>query len=194
MLTCPETKESALVDPGDEFDQIVALVGRTRVKRILLTHTDLDHIGALEQARDTFRANVYVHAKELTRPSHAEAPRKPILSAQPLSDGQSIRIGRHSLTVYETPGHTPGHVVFRFDRRAIVGDAIFPGGPGRTHSPADLETGLYHLQRVVFRWDDRITLYPGHGQPTTVGAQRDNFMRFLAKPRADDLYGDVSWA
>ncbi len=194
LLICPETKEAALVDPGDEFQKIAQLVGRMPVKKILLTHSDLDHIGALEEARREYGAPVYIHPDELTRPSHPEAPRPPIANTKPLREGQTIRVGTHTLRIYEVRGHTPGHVVFQFDDRAIVGDAIFPGGPGRSHSPAELESLLYHLQRVVFRWPDRTLLYPGHGKPTSVGAERDALMRFLAKPRASDLCGDVSWA
>jgi len=194
LLVCPETKDAALIDPGDEFDEITKMVARAKVGKILLTHTDIDHIGALDQARVAYRAPVFVHPAELTRPSHPELPRNPIKNTKPLRKGQTIHIGAHAITVHEVPGHTPGHVAFLLDDRAIVGDAIFPGGPGRTHTPADLETALYHLQRVVFRWSDRTKLYPGHGKPTTVGAERDNFMRFIAKPRAADFCGDVSWS
>ena len=193
VLVCPETKDAALVDPGEEFDKIAKLVGNARVTKILLTHSDLDHIGALDAARVAYRAPVYIHPKELTRANHPEAPRKPIANTKPLREGQTLRVGTHTLTVYDVPGHTPGHVAFLLDDRALVGDAIFPGGPGRSHSPADLATALYHLQRIVFRWPDRTTLYPGHGKPTTVGAEREKFMRFLAQPRASDAYGDVSW-
>jgi len=194
LLVCPDTKDAALIDPGEEFAKIAKMVGRARVRKILLTHTDLDHIGALEQARTAFRAPVYVHVNDVNRPSHPEALRTPIKGTRPLQDGQTIRVGAHSLKVYEAPGHTPGHVVFQFDTRAIVGDAIFPGGLGRTHNADELTTALYHLQRVIFRWPDNVRLYPGHGKPTTVGAERDKFMRYLANPRANDFFGDVSWA
>ncbi len=193
LLIDPDTKDAALIDPGEEFDKIAKLVGRACVKKILLTHTDLDHIGALEQARVAYRAPVFVHERDVERPSHPEAPREKIRDAQLLKEGQTIRIGKHSLKVYEVPGHSPGHVIFVFDQRAIVGDAIFPGGPGRSHTPDDLQTALFHLQRVIFRLPDNVKLYPGHGQPTTVGAERENFMRFIARPRAADLQGDVSW-
>jgi hydroxyacylglutathione hydrolase len=193
LLVDPATKDAALVDPGDEFEKIARMVGRARVKKILLTHTDLDHIGALEQARVAFRAPVYVHVNDVNRTSHPEAPREKLRDTTPLREGQTVRIGRQSVKTHEVPGHSPGHVIFVFDRRAIVGDAIFPGGPGHSHSPEDLQTSLYHLQRVVFRLPDNITLYPGHGQPTTVGAERENFMRFMSRPRAADAHGDVSW-
>lgn len=194
LLVCPDTKEAALIDPGDEFDQLAKMVGRVQVKKILLTHGDLDHIGALDQARTAYRAPVYVHPNDVSRPKHPEASRSALKDTKPLREGQTIRVGAHTLKVYEVPGHTPGHVVFQFDTRAIVGDTIFPGGPGRTRSPDDLALALYHLQRVVFRWPDNIRLYPGHGKPTTVGAERENFMRFVAQPRDKDLCGDVSWA
>jgi hydroxyacylglutathione hydrolase len=194
ILVCPETQDAALVDPGDEFEKIVRRVGKLRVTKILLTHTDLDHIGALDAAREAFRAPVYVHPAELERPKHPEAPSHTIEGTRPLHEGQHLRIGTHYVTTYEVPGHSPGHVAFRFDERALVGDAIFPGGPGRTHSPAALSEALYNLQRVVFRWEDNTKLYSGHGRPTTVGNERDNFMRFLARPRPDNLFGDVSWA
>jgi hydroxyacylglutathione hydrolase len=194
LLVCPETKDAALVDPGDEFDRLAKMVGRARVSKILLTHADIDHIGALEQARVAYRAPVYVHPAELTRPASPEVPRRALKHTKPLREGQSIRIGRHSLKVFEVPGHAPGHVVFWLDDRALVGDTIFPGGPGHTRTPADLESALYHLQRVVFRWPDRTRFYPGHGAPGTVGGTRDAFMRWVARPRSADLSGDVSWS
>lgn len=194
LLRCPDTNESALIDPGDEFDRIVKLIGRSRVTKILLTHADIDHIGALDQARVACRAPVYVHPAELSRQQHVENPRAGLRGTRPLQEGQTIRIGKHRAKVFEIPGHAPGHVVFLLDERAVVGDTIFPGGPGRTRTPADLESALYHLQRVVFRWPDSTFLFPGHGDGTRVGAMRDQFMRFVAKPRAADLCGDVSWS
>jgi glyoxylase-like metal-dependent hydrolase (beta-lactamase superfamily II) len=76
---------------------------------------------------------------------------------------------------------------------AVVGDAIFPGGPGRTESPEALEQALAGLERTVFTWPDETALYPGHGEPTTVGRERPGFEAFLAAPRPAGLYGDVTW-
>ena len=86
-----------------------------------------------------------------------------------------------------------GSVCLRFDARAIVGDVIFPGGPGHTSTPEELNQSLASLQRTVFTWPDETTLYPGHGQPTTVGQERAGFEAFLARPRPADLCGDVTW-
>jgi hydroxyacylglutathione hydrolase len=104
-----------------------------------------------------------------------------------------LRVGRHFVRVVHVPGHTPGSVALRFDRRAIVGDAVFPGGPGHTDTPGALQTLLLSLQRTVFTWPDDTSLYPGHGDPTTVGDERPAFQAFLARPRPPDLCGDVTW-
>ena len=91
------------------------------------------------------------------------------------------------------PGHTPGSVCLRLDGRAVVGDAIFPGGPGHTRSPEALAQSLVSLGLTVFTWPDETELYPGHGTPTTVGAERPAFEQFLQADHPPDLCGDVSW-
>jgi len=110
-----------------------------------------------------------------------------------LRDGGRLWVGRCYVRLVHVPGHTPGSVALRFDRRAVVGDAIFPGGPGHTNSPEALQTALLSLQRTVFTWPDETSLYPGHGDSTTVGAERSAFQEFLARPRPSELCGDVTW-
>jgi hydroxyacylglutathione hydrolase len=110
-----------------------------------------------------------------------------------LQDRLRPGVGRRYVRVVHVPGHTAGSVALRFDRRAVVGDVIFPGGPGHTATPETLETALLSLQRTVFTWPDGTLLYPGHGDPTTVGTERPFFEEFLAHPRPADMCGDVAW-
>jgi hydroxyacylglutathione hydrolase len=110
-----------------------------------------------------------------------------------LEDGKRMVVGRRYVRLVHIPGHTPGSVALRFDRRAIVGDAIFPGGPGHTGKPEALQTLLISLQRTVFTWPDDTLVYSGHGNHTTVGAERPAFQEFLARPRPPDMCGDVTW-
>ncbi len=103
-----------------------------------------------------------------------------------------------TLGIVHLPGHTPGSIGLQLIeesnfKRVVVGDAIFPGGPGQTSTPADLGLSLDTLARTVFTWPDSTELYPGHGVHTTVGAERAAFEAFRAKPLPPDLYGDVSW-
>jgi glyoxylase-like metal-dependent hydrolase (beta-lactamase superfamily II) len=185
LLRCPTTGDLAIVDPGADAGSILAAAGDAPVRVILLTHAHPDHVGALDDVRRETGAPVGLH------PADAEA-----FSLEPdiqLEDGMQIEIGRERLSVVHVPGHTPGSVCLRLDGQALVGDAIFPGGPGHTVSPEALELSLVSLARTVFRWPDETELHPGHGGSTTVGAERTAFERFSASDRPPDLSGDVAW-
>jgi hydroxyacylglutathione hydrolase len=185
LLTCPETGRGLLVDPGADAEAILALCQDWEVTRILLTHGHFDHTQALNEVREALQAPVGLHP--------ADAARFGVEADLELRDGMRLGVGRRYLRLTHIPGHTPGSVALRFDRRAIVGDAVFPGGPGHTADPNALQTALLSLQRTVFTWPDDTLLYPGHGDHTTVGAERPAFQEFLARPRPSDLCGDVTW-
>ncbi|HIE37997.1 MAG TPA: aminotransferase class I/II-fold pyridoxal phosphate-dependent enzyme [Anaerolineales bacterium] len=185
LLTCPQTHRAMLVDPGGDPEAVLALCQGVRVARILLTHGHFDHLLALGPVRAALGAPVGAHP--------ADADAFGIEADFDLRDGMMLGVGRRRVRIVHIPGHTPGSVALRFDRQAIVGDAVFPGGPGHTESPESLATLLLSLQRTVFTWPDDTTLYPGHGEPTTVGAERPAFQAFLARPRPTSLCGDVTW-
>jgi len=185
LLTCPETSQSLVVDPGGSAETVLALCEGTHVTRVLLTHGHPDHVLGMNEVRDALGAPVAVHP--------ADAAEFGIVADFELRDGMRLRVGRHFVQVVHVPGHTPGSVALRFGRRAIVGDAIFPGGPGRTDTSSALRTLLHSLERTIFTWPDDTCLYPGHGGSTSVGAERLAFEEFLARPRRPDLCGDVTW-
>nr|HID13821.1 MBL fold metallo-hydrolase [Anaerolineae bacterium] len=175
LLACPETGQALLVDPGADPEAVLALCEGVQVARILLTHGHFDHLLALEPVRAALGAPVGVHP--------ADAVAFGVQADFDLRDGMRLRVGRRFVRIVHVPGHTSGSVALRFDRRAIVGDAVFPGGPGHTGTPEALQTLLLSLQRTVFTWPDDTVLYPGHGDPTTVEAERPAFQTFLARPR-----------
>ena len=191
LVRCSASGQVAIVDPGDEADRILAMASAgsmpagPEVCCILLTHGHPDHVGALDAVCQATQAPVGIH------PADVEAAG---LEADfPLLDGMEIEVGRERVRVLHLPGHTPGSVCLRLDGQAIVGDAIFPGGPGHTPSPQALTQSLYSLGRIVFAWPDDTVLYPGHGPSTTVGAERRDFESFVASDRPPDLFGDVTW-
>lgn len=189
LVRCPASGEVAIVDPGEEPAKILAAAG-PRVCCILLTHGHPDHVGGLQAVRQATQAPVGLH------PGDAEALRLNAFGLEadfPLLEGMQVEVGKGRVIVAHLPGHTPGSLSFRLDGRAIVGDAIFPGGPGHTSSPEALVLSLYSLGRTVFSWPDDTVLYPGHGPPTTVGAERQAFERFVAADKPEDLQGDVTW-
>jgi hydroxyacylglutathione hydrolase len=185
LVRCPRTGRVAIVDPGAEPEKILSAVDVDSVCCILLTHGHPDHVGALEAVREATGVPVGLHP--------ADAEEYGLQGDFPLLPGSEIQVGRGRVTVVHVPGHTPGSVCLRLGERVLVGDAIFPGGPGHTTSPAALDRSLESLARQVFCWPDNTELLPGHGSSTTVGAEREAFMAFLAADRPAGLHGDVAW-
>jgi len=186
LLRCPATGEVAVADPGADAETILAAVGASSVRCILLTHGHPDHVGALDAVRQATGAPVGIHP--------ADAAAWGVEADFPLTNGMEVQVGEGRIRVAHTPGHTPGSVCLRLNGQAVVGDAIFPGGPGHTATPQDLAQSLYSLDRTVFTWPDATELYPGHGGHTTVGAERAAFHRFVEAGPPADLCGDVAWA
>jgi len=185
LVRCTKTRWTAIVDPGEDAATLLAAVGDAPVCCILLTHGHADHTGALEEVRRATGAPVGIHP--------ADAAAFGLEADFPLLDGMEVEVGRGGLRVFHLPGHTAGSVCLRLDGQVLVGDAVFPGGPGHTESPAALVRSLASLERAVFHWPDSVELHPGHGGHTTVGAERAAFERFLAADHPPDLCGDVSW-
>jgi glyoxylase-like metal-dependent hydrolase (beta-lactamase superfamily II) len=186
LLECLESGELAIVDPGADAGRILAATGSAPVRYILLTHGHPDHVGALDDVRQATGAPVGMH------PADAEA--FGLHADFSLDHGMEVKVGEGQLRVAHVPGHTPGSICLWLNGQAVVGDAIFPGGPGYTASPEDLQQSLDSLAHTVFTWPGGTELYPGHGVHTTVGAERPLFQRFVAAARPADLCGDVSWA
>jgi glyoxylase-like metal-dependent hydrolase (beta-lactamase superfamily II) len=179
-------RESLIIDPAAEPTFILRSVGGTDVRAILLTHAHPDHVGALDAVREATGAPVGVHP--------ADAETFGIRSDFDLVHGMDIPLGNGDLIVAHTPGHTPGSVCFRFDSRAVVGDTLFPGGPGHSDTPEALAQILTSLEETLFTWHDEVYFMPGHGAGSTIGAVRPAYEAFLGRPRPSDLCGDVEWA
>jgi hydroxyacylglutathione hydrolase len=178
-------QESLIVDPAAEAERILAAVAGTTVQAILLTHAHFDHLQALAAVRQATGAPLGLHP--------ADAAEFGVQGDFDLADGAVLSLGDGELRVVHTPGHTPGSICLRFDCRAIVGDTLFPGGPGHSDTPEALAQILASLQDKVFTWPDDAIFYPGHGGGSAIGAVRPAFVAFLARPRSPDLCGDVEW-
>jgi len=185
VLFC-STRHTLLVDPADDPGTLVSAIAGTHLAAILLTHGHPDHTGALAELRQATGAPVGVHP--------ADAELLPVPPDLKLHDGQVVHFGRCRVRVHHLPGHTPGSVGLQLSgHRWLVGDTIFPGGPGHTDSPADFAQLMQTLWQRIFVLLPKTQLLPGHGEPTTVGHEYEPFHTFLRKGWAEDAYGDVRW-
>ena len=177
--------ESIIVDPAAEPERILAAVEGTTVEAILLTHGHLDHIQAVDAVRQATGAPLGLHPADATEFS--------IVGDFSLRDDDGLTLGGGELRVVHTPGHTPGSICLRFGRRTVVGDTLFPGGPGHSRTPKALAQILSSLQDKVFTWPNDTVFFPGHGEGSTIGAVRPAFEAFMVRPRSSELCGDVEW-
>lgn len=186
VIWCERTRCAAVVDPGGDLDQVLAVVERNglTLEKILLTHAHVDHAAATaELARrcklpiegphegDQFWIDLIPeHAKNYGF-RHGES----FVPTRWLHEGDEVTVGEVRLEVKHCPGHTPGHVVFfhRAGRFAIVGDVLFAGSIGRTGFPRGNHDQLLHsIRDNLFPLGDDVTFLPGHGPTSTFGEER----------------------
>ncbi|RMH00723.1 MAG: MBL fold metallo-hydrolase [Chloroflexi bacterium] len=186
-LICPKTAESVLIDPGAEPETLQEMLANSRPVAILLTHTHPDHVGALDEMRARLNVPLMAHAGPHFNNLELKAERH-------LAHGDVVKVGHYTLRVYHTPGHIPDQICLMLenDNRAIVGDTLFEGGPGRTWSAEDFRTTLHTLRTVVLEWPDDTICYPGHGPHFRLGDKRPLIEAFLAKDHGN-FYGDATW-
>jgi hydroxyacylglutathione hydrolase len=185
VLFCGEA-HSLIVDPADDPGTLLSAIAGTQLVAILLTHGHLDHIGALQELHRATGAPIGVQP--------ADSKLLPVRPSLELHDGQTVRFGRCRVRVHSLPGHTPGSVGLELTRhRWLVGDTIFPNGPGHTDSAAQFAQLTQTLWERIFVLPPQTELLPGHGEPTTVGREHEPFHRFLQRGWAEDAYGDVNW-
>jgi glyoxylase-like metal-dependent hydrolase (beta-lactamase superfamily II) len=185
-VICSETGQSVLIDPGAEPETLAAMLDNSSPIAIIVTHGHHDHVGELEEMKERLQVPVYMHLGDSPMGVSADIW---------LADGDTLTLGHHTLRFIHTPGHTPGMMTVMLpDQRAIVGDTIFQGGPGRTWAPYYFKMTLETMRNIVFKWPDETECFPGHGPSFRIGDERPAFEAFLRREYPADLYGDVTWA
>lgn len=186
-LVCPITRASVLFDPGADPNTLSEMLSGSEPVAILLTHTHYDHIDALEEMRSRLNVPVMCHVGP-----HVDG--LDLAAERHLDTGDIVQVGNYSLQVFHAPGHTDDQICFLLvdDDRAIVGDVIFEGGPGKTWSPEGFDTTRQTLRQVILAWPDETLCYPGHGPSFRLGDQRQAIEAFLAKDHGP-FFGDATW-
>lgn len=177
------TKKGCIIDPGDEGARLVQEWEKFgySMEAILLTHGHYDHTTGLPEVAAAFPgAPIYVHQEDVCQGGKPEFYQCAALSAMHyVHDGDTITVGSIRFTVLETPGHTPGSVVFQTDRALFTGDTLFAGSCGRVDFPGgDWGQMCVSLRRLA-NLEGNYQVYPGHEQVSTLDNERagNPFMR-----------------
>jgi hydroxyacylglutathione hydrolase len=193
-LVRPDGAEKALlIDPGDEAERLQGAMSELGVEpeAILLTHTHIDHIGAVAPIARATGVPVYCPRAELTilaQPDRFFPPAWGSVEAweadQPLDGGERLQLAGLDIEVVSTPGHSPGHVTFAIEGALFSGDVLFENSIGRTDLPgADHATLMASIAGLLERYDDDTKVHPGHMGLTTLGRERatNPFLQALAE-------------
>jgi hydroxyacylglutathione hydrolase len=186
--------EAAIVDPGDDPTALrLELAGMgTRPGGILVTHTDVDHIGGVAALAEGTDAEVWAPAGEVEA-LRTGRPRGgfPVGAHDPahtVTGGDEISVAGIDFEVLDVPGHSAGHVAFRAGDEIFSGDLLFAGSVGRHDlEGGDWETLLASIRSLVERFPPETVIHPGHGPATTLGRElaTNPFLRDLrAEPQA----------
>jgi glyoxylase-like metal-dependent hydrolase (beta-lactamase superfamily II) len=171
LLRCRHTGEQVLVDAADDAAAILSVVGDGGLARVVTTHRHWDHHRALPEVVAATGAQTVAGAQD--------ADELPVAVDRRVEDGDRVPVGRSELEVIHLVGHTPGSIALLYDDPAgpphlLTGDSLFPGGVGNTFGDAAAFRSLLHdVQTKVFdRLPDETWFYPGHGDDSTLGAER----------------------
>jgi glyoxylase-like metal-dependent hydrolase (beta-lactamase superfamily II) len=173
LLVCKGSNEALLVDAANEPDRIADLIGagdaRPELRHLVTTHRHSDHWQALGAVAGMFQTRQIAHPLDATE--------LPIPMDELVEHGDTVRFGQIELEVIHLRGHTPGSIALLYrgtDRpHLFTGDSLFPGGVGKTTSPENFTSLIDDVEQRIFDvLPDETWFYPGHGDDSTLGAER----------------------
>ncbi len=179
LLRCRATDEQLLIDAAAEPQTLIGVIGDSGIASVVTTHQHGDHWSALAEVVAATGARTYA--------GRYDAEGIPVPTDVPVEDGDTIKVGRVELTARHLVGHTPGSIALIYDDphghpHVFTGDCLFPGGPGRTTRPEDFNSLMDGLEEKVFGvLPDETWIYPGHGNDTTLGAERPHLGEWRAR-------------
>lgn len=179
LLRCNLTGEQVLIDAANDADTLIALIGTEGLSKVITTHQHGDHWQAL--------VAVVAATGAETVAGDADADALPVPVTTRVNDGARILVGSCELEVIHLVGHTPGSIALLYDdpdgfAHVFTGDSLFPGGVGKTWAPEAFVTLIDDVESKIFgRLPDDTWVYPGHGNDTTLGAERASLPQWRAR-------------
>jgi hydroxyacylglutathione hydrolase len=177
IIADDSTKEAAIVDPSFNAEAIVQVVKGQglNAEYIINTHHHADHTADNENLKQRFHAKIV---------AHKESSVKKDVSVE---DGDILRLGKVSIRVIHTPGHTSDSVCLLVDGKLLTGDTLFVGECGRTDLPDGNPAEMYHsLFDKLMKLDDDVEVYPGHdygsSPKSTIGKEKRTNYTLVERP------------
>ncbi len=167
-------EEVVIFDAAHDARPIIEGVAGRKVKAIIATHAHNDHINAAVELATEVNAPIWLHPDDAMLWDVIHPDRR---VDAPLADGQKIALAGGEVQVLHTPGHSPGGCCFHVPDLATVfsGDTLFNGGPGATgRSFSSHDLLVESITAKLLPLDDATTVHTGHGDDTTIGAERPN--------------------
>lgn len=189
LVACEETKEALVIDPGGDPGPVLANAEKKglTVKYIINTHGHIDHIMGNDLLKKATGAKVLIHELDAEMLPNAKLNLsgfvgdsiKQAPADQLLTEGDKVDIGKISLEVVHTPGHTRGGICLKGEGVVFTGDTLFAGSIGRTDFPGgSFEDLINSIKTKLLCLPDDTAVYPGHMQDSTIG-QEKRFNPFL---------------
>ncbi len=180
LLRCRKTDEQVLIDAADDAEAILAMVGADGLGKVVTTHQHWDHHRALADVVKATEAETIAGAED--------ADALPVPVDRKVTDGDRIAVGESELEVIHLVGHTPGSIALLYDDpngtpHLFTGDSLFPGGVGNTFGDDAAFRSLLHdvTGKIFDRLPDETWFYPGHGDDSTLGAERPHLEEWRAR-------------
>jgi glyoxylase-like metal-dependent hydrolase (beta-lactamase superfamily II) len=179
VLRSRSTDESLLIDAADQPEVLLGVLAGQPLATVVTTHRHADHWGAL--------AAVVRETGAQTVAGADDAEGIPVATSRTVGDGDVVTVGDIALEVIHLVGHTPGSIALLYDDptgspHLWTGDSLFPGGVGKTWSGDDFATLVDDVESKIFaRLPDETWVYPGHGDDTTLGAERPHLAEWRAR-------------
>ncbi|MEE3348638.1 MAG: MBL fold metallo-hydrolase [Candidatus Gastranaerophilaceae bacterium] len=177
------TRDAVLIDCSDYREDILNEVKQKglNVKYILLTHGHFDHILGVNEMKKALNVKAGIAKADIILLEHTPEmcemfgipPEEPQIADFTFDSDTKLSIGNNQIQILYTPGHTEGGVSYLIEDNLFCGDTLFKGSFGRTDLPGgDFKAIVNSIKNTLFKLDDNINVYPGHGESTTIGYEK----------------------